>query len=90
MPFSWCPLPGSCSSATIERADAREVADREVDLAEQQDEDDAEGEHRRAGHLVDQVGEVDGGEEVRRRQAEEDDDEDLADDDREPGRGCPS
>ena len=32
-----------------ERADAGEVADREVDLAEQQHEDDAEGEHRRAG-----------------------------------------
>ena len=65
-----------------ERTDAREVPDRQVDLAEQQHEDDTEGEHRRTGHLVDQIGEVDGREEVRRRQAEEDDDEDLADDDR--------
>ena len=59
-----------------ERADAGEVADREVDLAEQQHEDDAEREHRRAGALGDQVVEVDGGEEVRRREAEEDDDDD--------------
>ena len=82
-PFSWWPLPASCSSATIKRADAREVADREVDLAEQEHEDHAEGEHRRSGGLADQVGEVDGGEEVRRREAEDDDDDDLAEDDRE-------
>ena len=65
-----------------ERPDPGEVADREVDLAEQEHEDDAEREHRGAGRLVDQVDEVDGGEEVRRREPEDDDDEDLADDDR--------
>ena len=32
-----------------QRADAGHVADREVDLAEQEHEDDAEREHRRAG-----------------------------------------
>ena len=39
--------------------DRAQVRDREVDLAEQQDEDDAEGEHRRARHLRDDVVEVD-------------------------------
>src|SRR5262249_35020548 len=65
-----------------ERTDPCEVADREVDLPEQQHEDDAEREERRSDHLVDQVREVDSGEEVRRREAEDDDDDDLADDDR--------
>ena len=39
--------------------DAAQVGDREVDLADQQHEDDAEGEHRRARHLRDDVVEVD-------------------------------
>ena len=79
-----CQLdPGNWSSATIKRSDAGEIADREVDLAEQQHVDDAVGEHRRAGRLGDQVDEVDRGEEVRRRQPEDEDDDDLADDDRE-------
>src|ERR1700758_2115781 len=66
-----------------ERADPRDVADRQVDLAEQEDEDDAVGQHRRAGHLDDDVAEVLGREEVRRLEAEEDDDEDECEDDRE-------
>src|SRR5579864_1771329 len=66
-----------------ERADPRDVADRQVDLAEQEDEDDAVRQHRRAGHLDDDVAEVLGREEVRRLEAEEDDDEDERDDDRE-------
>ncbi len=65
-----------------ERPDPGEVADGEVDLAEQEHEDDAEREHRGAGRLVDQVDEVDGREEVRGREPEDDDDEELADDDR--------
>src|SRR5262249_22692796 len=48
----------------------------------QEDEDDAEGEHRRPGHLDEDIVEVDRGEEVRRLEAEEDDDEDEAEDDR--------
>src|SRR6185437_14003096 len=63
-------------------ADSGHVADREIDLPEQENEDDAEGEHRRPGHLDEDVGEVDRGEEVRRLEAEEDDDEDEAEDDR--------
>src|SRR5581483_5906269 len=64
-------------------ADPRDVADRQVDLAEQEDEDDAVGQHRRSGHLDDDVSEVLGREEVRRLEAEEDDDEDEREDDRE-------
>ena len=63
--------------------DAAQVADREVDLPEEEDEDDAEGDHRHPGHLQDDVDEVRGGEEVRRRQTEEEDDRELAEDDRE-------
>src|SRR5262249_53496848 len=61
---------------------AGDVSDREVDLPQKQHEDDAVGQHRRAGHLDDDVSEVDGGEEVRRLEPEEDDDRNLADDDR--------
>ncbi len=42
-----------------EGGDTAEVADREVDLAEEEDEDDAVGEHRHARHLDDDVDEVD-------------------------------
>ncbi len=41
---SWSE-PGSWSSADRDRGEAAQVADREVDLAEQEHEDDAEGEH---------------------------------------------
>src|SRR5215471_16036908 len=64
------------------RGEAAQVADREVDLAEQEHEDDAKGEHAGAGELDDDVVEVVGGEEVRRLEAEEEDDEGQADDDR--------
>ena len=66
-----------------EGTDPGHVADREVDLAEQEDEHDAVGEHRGPGHLDDDVDEVLRGEEVGRLEAEEDDDEDLPEDDRE-------
>ena len=69
MPFTVPARPGQLELRDDQRADAGEVADREVDLAEQQHEDDAVGEHRRAGRLGDQVDEVDGREEVRRREA---------------------
>ena len=59
-----------------------QVPDREVDLAQQQHEDDAEGEHRNPRHLDDDVVEVVGAEEVRRLEAEEDDDDRQTDDDR--------
>ena len=62
--------------------EAAQVGNRQVDLAEQQDEDDAVGQHRRAGHLRDDVVEVDGGEEVLRREGEDDDDDRQADDHR--------
>ena len=65
-----------------ERCDAAHVPDREVDLAEQQDEDDAERDHRHSRHLEHDVHEIRGSEEVRRRQAEEEDDRKLTDDDR--------
>ena len=45
--------------------DAADVADREVDLADQEHEDDADRDHGRPGHLHDQVVEVDRGEEDR-------------------------
>ncbi len=64
------------------RREAAEVADREVDLAEQEDEDDAVRQHGGPGRLDDDVVEVVGGEEVRGLEAEEDDDEDEAEDDR--------
>src|SRR4051812_32440128 len=62
--------------------DPREIADREVDLAQQEHEDDAVGEHAGTCGLRDQVDEVGRSEEVRRREAEHDDDGDLADDER--------
>src|SRR5262249_49940663 len=65
-----------------QRPDTCEVADREVDLAEQEYEDDAVREHAGARGLRDQVHEVDRREEVRRREAEDDHDGDLADDER--------
>ncbi len=66
-----------------DRSNAAQVADREVDLAEEQHEDDAVRDHRHPGHLQDDVHEVPGGEEVRRGEAEVRDDQDLAEDDRE-------
>ena len=89
-PFSWCPLPGNWSSATTSAPMPGDVADREVDLPEQQHEDDAVGEHRRAGHLDDDVAEVVGGEEVRRLEAEEDDDGDRRRRRSGGRRGCPT
>ena len=65
--------------------DAREpaqVADGEIDLADQQHEDDADRDHGHAGHLADQVHEVDRGEEVRRLVCEERGDRDDPDDHR--------
>src|SRR5438270_10781588 len=67
--------PGELELSHREGADPGDVADREIDLAEQEDEDDAVSEHRRPGHLDDDVVEVVRGEEVRRLEAEEDDDE---------------
>ena len=61
--------------------DAADVADREVDLADQEHEDDAVGEHRHAGHLRDDVGEVARGEEVVGLEREEEDDQRQADQD---------
>ncbi len=55
--------------------DPAQEGDREVDLADEQDEDDAEREHRRARHLGDDVVEVDRREEVLRGQAEDDHDD---------------
>ena len=62
--------------------DAADVADREVDLADQEDEDDAVGEQRHAGHLRDDVAEVAGAEEVVGLEREEDDDDDEPDEHR--------
>jgi hypothetical protein len=55
--------------------DPADESDREVDLADQQDEDDAVGEQAGARHLRDDVREVAGCEEVLRRLAEDDDDD---------------
>ena len=65
--------------------DARETAheaDREVDLADQEDEDDAERDHGRACHLSDQVLEVDRAEEEARLRLEEERDRNDPDDHR--------
>ncbi len=59
-----------------------QIADRKVDLAEEEDEYHSQGEHGQAGHLDDDVVEVVRGEEVRRLQAEEHDDQGQTDDDR--------
>ena len=72
---------GSVSLATTTR-DAADVADREVDLADQEHEDDAVGEQRRARHLREDVGEVAGAEEVLGLEGEEGDDHDQPDQDR--------
>src|SRR5690242_18881986 len=65
-----------------QRGDSAQVADRKVDLTEQEDEDHAEDENGEPRHLHDDVVEVVGGEVVRRLEAEEDDDERDPDDDR--------
>ena len=62
--------------------DPADVADREVDLADQEDEDDAVGEQRHTGHLRDDVAEVAGAEEVVSLEREEDDDDDEPDEHR--------
>ena len=59
-----------------------QIPDRKVDLAEEKDEYDSEGEHGQPGHLDDDVVEVVRREEVRRFEAEEDDDQSKTDDDR--------
>ena len=59
-----------------------DVADRKVDLADQEHEHDADGDHRDPGHLPDQVREVDRGEEDVRLRREEDRDRDDPDDHR--------
>ena len=61
--------------------DPAQVPDREVDLAQQEDEDDAVGEHGDARHLDDDVVEVVRSEEDRRLVPEEEDDDRQADDD---------
>ena len=81
-PVDLVPAAGQLELGNRDGTDAGHVADREIDLPDQEDEDDAEGEHRRPGHLDEDVVEVDRGEEVRRLEAEEDDDEDEAEDDR--------
>ena len=47
-PADLVPAAGQLELGNRDGTDAGDVADREVDLAEQEDEDDAEGEHRRA------------------------------------------
>ena len=54
--------------------DAADVADREVDLADQEDEDDTVGQQGDARHLRDDVADVAGAEEVLRLEGEEDED----------------
>ena len=62
--------------------DAADVADREVDLADQEHEDDADRDDGHARHLLDQVREVDRAEEDAGLRGEEDGDRDQADDHR--------
>jgi hypothetical protein len=61
---------------------AADVADREVDLPQEQDEDDAHADDRVGGHLHDEVDEVAGGEELVVLRLEDDRDDDQADEDR--------
>ena len=88
MPIAMTPLTcqlssGICSCATTTPATPDDVADREVDLAEQQDEDDADGDRRDARHLRHQVREVAGAQVVLVLPVEERDDRDQPEDDRE-------
>ncbi len=62
-------------------ADAGDGAQREVDLAQQQDEDDADRDQAGAGDPLGDVGEVVGLQEVAGDALEDDRDEDEADDD---------
>src|SRR5690606_8088317 len=62
--------------------DTADRADRQVDLAEQQDEHDADGDHAGADHGDRHVGEVAGGEEVAVQAGEDGPDDQQADDDR--------
>ena len=59
--------------------DAADVADREVDFAEEEDKHDAVCEQRHPGHLRDDVAEVAGAEEVVGLEGEEDADQDQSD-----------
>ena len=65
-----------------DRGEPAQVADREVDLTEQEHEDNAIREHARPRGLDDDVVEVVCGEEDGRLEGEEDDDEHEPDDDR--------
>src|SRR5204863_427106 len=76
------PAPGQLELRDENTGHAAHVADRQVDLADQQDEHDAVGEHRRPGHLDDDVVEVDGAEEVVRGQPEDEHHDPEREDDR--------
>lgn len=62
--------------------DTADRADREVDLTEQQDEDDTDGDHARTDHGDGDVGQVARGEEARVHALEDRGDDDQADDHR--------
>ena len=70
------------SSAVIDAADARDEADRQVDLAEQQGEDLAHRQQHVRRALDQQVDEVAGGQEVRVERLEQDRDQQQTGDDR--------
>ena len=74
------PAPGGQRDGEDGRAGACREAGRQVDLAEQQDEDQAHGQDDDRGALVEQVREVEGREEGRPAcsDAEEDDQDDQA------------
>ena len=76
-------LPSGVSRIAVEHTgDTRDVADREVDLAEQEDADDAHGDVANGRGLDDEVDEVARRSGSGRLDLEDDRDEDQADDDR--------
>src|SRR3954452_1739122 len=86
----WLPGAGSEHVVLVGEGQQRDdpprhtadVADRQVDLAQQQHEDDPHADGREGGRLDDEVDEVASGEEVRVLRLEDDPDDDQADDDR--------
>ena len=79
--YSW-PLPGSCEFRHGDAADAADVGDREVDLADQEHEGDAVGEQRRPAIWMMMLLKLTGGKKLLARLAEDDHDDHERDDDR--------
>ena len=75
------------STANDRAGDTADRADRQVDLAEQQHEDDADGDHAGADHVIAMLVRFSAERKLRVQALEDRPDDDQADDDRQRSRG---